>query len=164
MTIITNAEHPFEKGKCPMCGADVVYTAFGNQHSKPWKCTGCGGYGREDKTGFGPLHIDLKTVQGTDVVLMEPEDYTGPIVQVDLCNEAPPAEPEYPRTALFQSDYSPDTTMRITMTEDGDVIFKIRGPGEMRIATSGGHFHGQQLAKFCEAAKAMLEVVQESNK
>jgi hypothetical protein len=50
------------------------------------------------------------------------------------------------------------------MTEDGDVIFKIRGPGEMRIATSGGALHGAQLAQFCEAAKAMLEVVEGNNK
>lgn len=71
---------------------------------------------------------------------------------------------EYPRTVLIQSDYSPDTTMRITMTEDGDVIFKIRGPGEMRIATSGGSFHGQQLAKFCEAAKAIMEVAEQNDK
>ena len=93
---------------------------------------------------------------------MEPEDYTGPIVQVDLCNEAPPAEPEYPQTALFQSDYSPDTTMRITMTEDGDVIFKIRGPGEMRIATSGDQFHGEQLVKICAAAMALMQAIEDA--
>lgn len=165
MTVIENAERPFEKGKCPMCGESIVYYEdYEHSDYKPWKCTGCEGYGHENKTGVGPLHTELRTVHGVSVVLMEPEDCDSSIVQVDLCNEAPPAEPEYPRTALFQSDYSPDTTMRITMTEDGDVIFKIRGPGEMRIATSGGHFHGHQLAKFCEAAKAMLEVAKENNK
>ena len=112
MTVIENAERPFEKGKCPMCG--------------------------------------------------EPEDYEDPIVQVDLRDKAPPAEPKYPRTALFQSDYSPDTTMRITMTEDGDVIFKIRGPGKMRIATSGGQFHGAQLIKICAAARALMQAIEDA--
>lgn len=172
MTIVTNAERPFERGKCPMCGSEVVYTTYDDPHYKPWRCSGCHGYGNENKTGIGPIHTDLRTAHGTDVVLMQPEDYTLPPVMVQL-EDNPKGEPqcstqiskpEYPRTVLLKSDYSPDTSMRITMTEDGDVVFKIRGSGEMRIATSGGAFHGQQLAKFCEAAKAMMEVAEENNK
>lgn len=66
----------------------------------------------------------------------------------------------YPRTVAIRSDYSPETMLRITMTDDGDVVFKIRGPGEMRIATSGGQFHGLQLAQICEAAKALITAIE----
>lgn len=165
MTVIENAERPFEKGKCPMCGEPIVYYEdYEYPYYKPWKCTGCGGYGRENKTSIGPIHTDLQTVHGVSVVLMEDEDYANPTVQVDLHDEKVLQKPEYPRTVSIRSDYSSDTSMRITMTEDGDVIFKIRGPGEMRIATNGGAFHGQQLAKFCEAAKAIMELAESDNK
>lgn len=59
----------------------------------------------------------------------------------------------------IQSDYSPDTYMRIHRICDGDVIFKIRGKGEMRIATSGGQFHGKKLIAILDAVKALMEAI-----
>lgn len=55
-----------------------------------------------------------------------------------------------------RSDYDPDTYMQVVHNIDGDFIFKIRGNGEMRIALSGGQFHGNQLAAICAAAKALM--------
>lgn len=54
------------------------------------------------------------------------------------------------------SDYSPDTYMKMVRTDDGDIVFKICGTGEMRIATSGGHYHGQKLAAVLRAANALM--------
>lgn len=154
MTIIRDAEYPFKKGECPMCGSKIHYTTAEAAGQTAWRCPGCGGYGCENQTDDGrPLHQDLVNPHGVSVVLLESQDL-----------EDGPLKPECPRSVLLRSDYSPETTMRITMTEDGDVIFKIRGPGEVRIATSGGAFHGQQLAKFCEAARVIMEVAEEGNK
>ena len=58
-----------------------------------------------------------------------------------------------------RSDYDPDTYMQIVHNNDGDFIFKTRGNGEMRIALSGGQFHGKQLTAICEAAKALMEAL-----
>lgn len=58
-----------------------------------------------------------------------------------------------------QSDYSPETYMKIVRTDDGDTIFKIYGNGEMRIATSGGQFHGKKLVAICDAVKALMEAI-----
>ena len=58
-----------------------------------------------------------------------------------------------------RSDYDPDTYMQIVHNDDGDFIFKTRGNGEMRIALSGGQFHGKQLAAICEASKALIEAL-----
>ena len=55
-----------------------------------------------------------------------------------------------------RSDYDPDTYMQIVHNDDGDFIFKIRGNGEMRIALSGGKFHGKQLWAICAAAKMLM--------
>lgn len=56
----------------------------------------------------------------------------------------------------IQSDYSPDTYLHLTRTEDGDVVFKISGKGEMRIATNGGQFHGKQLVSVCKAIDFLI--------
>lgn len=55
-----------------------------------------------------------------------------------------------------QSDYAPDTYMQLVHNDEGDFVFKIRGNGEMRIAVSGGQFHGKRLGAICEAAKALI--------
>ena len=49
------------------------------------------------------------------------------------------------RRAVFESDYAPGTTLFLLQTDDGDIIVKTRGSGEMRIATSGGKMHGRNL-------------------
>lgn len=57
------------------------------------------------------------------------------------------------------SDYSPDTSMKMVRTDDGDVVFKICGTGEMRIATSGGHLHGKKLTAVLQAANALMDAL-----
>lgn len=49
------------------------------------------------------------------------------------------------KRAVFESDYAPGTTLFIMQTDDGDIIVKTRGEGEMRITTHGGKLHGQNL-------------------
>lgn len=57
----------------------------------------------------------------------------------------------------IHSDYSPDAYMKMIRTDDGDVVFKIGGKGEMRIATSGGQFHGKKLVAICDAVSALMD-------
>lgn len=63
------------------------------------------------------------------------------------------------KNVLFESDYAPGTFLRIVQTDDGDIIFKISGTGEMRIATSGGKLHGKKLNAVCEAANALIDAM-----
>lgn len=60
------------------------------------------------------------------------------------------------KNAFFESDYAPGTYLRIVQTDDGDIVFKISGTGEMRIATSGGKLHGKKLSNVCTAASALM--------
>ena len=64
----------------------------------------------------------------------------------------------------IQSDYSPDTYMKVVRTDDGDIVFKICGEGEMRIATNGGQFHGRKLVGICNAIKSLIHTVSISDK
>ena len=75
---------------------------------------------------------------------------------VDLLN---PVEALNIKTAIVQSDYDPDTRLKIVRNVDGDIIFKIMGNGEMRIATSGGQFHGKDLNDVCDAASALIDAL-----
>lgn len=61
--------------------------------------------------------------------------------------------------ARIRSDYSPDTGMTMAMSDDGDIAIKIIGTGEMRIATSGGQFHGNDLCRVVEAFRNVIEVI-----
>ena len=63
------------------------------------------------------------------------------------------------KTVLFESDYAPGTYLRIVQTDDGDIVFKIRGSGEMRIATSGGKLHGEKLNAVSKAASALIDAL-----
>lgn len=58
-----------------------------------------------------------------------------------------------------KSDYDPDTYMKIVHNSEGDVIFKIYGNGEMRIALSGGQFHGKELCTIIDAVKALMDAI-----
>ena len=62
-----------------------------------------------------------------------------------------------------QSDYSPDTYMKMVQTDDGDIVFKICGEGEMRIATSGGQFHGEKMVKVVKACVALMDAINMSD-
>lgn len=63
------------------------------------------------------------------------------------------------RTAKFESDYAPGTLLRIVQTDDGDIVLKIRGDGEMRIATSGGKLHGKRLAACIDGFRQVIEAL-----
>lgn len=61
--------------------------------------------------------------------------------------------------ARIRSDYSPDTLLLISRSEDGDVGIKIVGDGEMRIATDGGHLHGDALVMVIDAFQTLINVI-----
>ncbi len=62
------------------------------------------------------------------------------------------------KAALVRSDYS-TTKLSIMQTDDGDVIVKIYGSDEFRIATSGGQFHGEQLVKITEKFNELIDLL-----
>ena len=66
--------------------------------------------------------------------------------------------------AKIRSDYSPTTSLMISISEDGDIGIKIVGDGEMRIAESGGHFHGEDYCKLMDAFRNVVEVINEVTK
>lgn len=68
------------------------------------------------------------------------------------------------RTATFVSDYSPTTRLHVFQTDDGDIILKIHGDGEMRIAMNGGRLHGENLVRVSEAFSTLIEVLENEKK
>lgn len=64
------------------------------------------------------------------------------------------------KTTLFESDYAPGTTLQIVQTDDGDIVLKIRGNGEMRIATSGGKLRGRRLAECMEGFSKIITAME----
>ena len=67
------------------------------------------------------------------------------------------------KSVLFESDYAPGTFLQIVQTDDGDVILKIKGDGEMRIATSGGKLHGKRLVDCVEGFIAVIAALDEES-
>lgn len=63
------------------------------------------------------------------------------------------------KTVYIKSDYDTDTGLRIVRNIDGDIIFKISGKGEMRIATNGGKFHGKKLYAILKASEALIDAL-----
>lgn len=68
------------------------------------------------------------------------------------------------KRALFESDYAPGTTLTMVQTDDGDIILKIRGDGEMRIATSGGRLHGQNLVDCVGGFAKAIDAINSARK
>lgn len=68
------------------------------------------------------------------------------------------------KRAVFTSDYDPDTRLSIIQTDDGDIILKIHGNGEMRIATSGGKLHGNNLVDICSSFSRIIDILKEEEK
>ena len=65
------------------------------------------------------------------------------------------------KVAIYKSDYS-DAKMKIVKTDDGDVVVKIIGDGEFRIATSGGRLHGQDLVQTIESFSQILDIFEKT--
>lgn len=61
------------------------------------------------------------------------------------------------KNAMFKSDYS-DALLKIIQTDDGDIVLKISGPGEMRIATQGGKLHGENLVSVVHSFSNIIDV------
>ena len=61
--------------------------------------------------------------------------------------------------AKYRSDYGPDTILTIVRTDDGDIVLRIRGNEEFRIATSGGKLHGEDLNIVVEAFERIIQVM-----
>ena len=70
-----------------------------------------------------------------------------------------PCESLMTKTVYVKSDYDADTGLRIVRNIDGDIIFKISGKGEMRIAASGGKFHGKKLGTILKASEALIDAL-----
>lgn len=64
-----------------------------------------------------------------------------------------------PAVARFTSDYDPDTYLQFTRNEDGDIILRLRGNGEMRFATSGGKLHGKDMLTVLKAFGVIIETI-----
>ncbi len=62
------------------------------------------------------------------------------------------------RSVRIRSDYDPDTSLLVSISDDGDCSFRIFGDGEMRIATSGGQFHGDQLVLICGTINRLVDL------
>lgn len=62
-------------------------------------------------------------------------------------------------TVRLESDYAPGTFLYITCTSDGDIALRITGNGEMRIATSGGQFHGLDLVAITSAFRDIITLL-----
>ena len=62
-----------------------------------------------------------------------------------------------PVSVKIPSDYDPNTFLRLTQTDDGDIILKVVGNGEMRIATSGGYLHGMDLVAVIQALGTVID-------
>ena len=62
------------------------------------------------------------------------------------------------KTAKLRSDYSIDTCLLITQSDDGDVSLKIIGDGEMRITTSGSRIKGQDLLDLIGAFVTVIDI------
>jgi hypothetical protein len=61
------------------------------------------------------------------------------------------------KVAIYKSDYS-DARLKIVKTDDGDIVLKIIGDGEFRIATDGGLLHGEDLVQTTEAFTKILSI------
>ena len=63
----------------------------------------------------------------------------------------------------YTSDYSPTTNLRIIQNVDGDIILKIHGNGEFRIATNGGHLHGEDLVRVTQCFSEIIDILNRRN-
>lgn len=63
------------------------------------------------------------------------------------------------KIANYVSDYDPFTSITIIQNDDGDIILKVHGNGEMRIATSGGKLHGSAMVSVCTAFRNIIEIL-----
>lgn len=66
------------------------------------------------------------------------------------------------KNTVFESDYSPGTNLRLIKLDDGDVIIKIIGSGEMRIAASGGKLHGEKLVQCLKGFDSVIDALIEA--
>lgn len=64
------------------------------------------------------------------------------------------------KSVMFESDYAPGTVLQIVQTDDGDIVLKIRGDGEMRITTSGGKLCGKRLVECIEGFSKIITALE----
>lgn len=67
------------------------------------------------------------------------------------------------KSVTFESDYAPGPTLQIVQTDDGDIILKVRGSGEMRIATSGGKLRGRKLVECVEGFSKIITALEKDD-
>ena len=64
-----------------------------------------------------------------------------------------------PPIVKFTSDYDPNTFLQLTRTEDGDIILRTHGNGELRFSASGGKLHGQELNNVLNAFGVIMNTI-----
>jgi hypothetical protein len=62
------------------------------------------------------------------------------------------------KIAKIESDYSP-SKLSLIQTDDGDIVIGLYNRGEFRIATSGGHFHGQYLSDIVNKFSELIDLI-----
>jgi hypothetical protein len=62
------------------------------------------------------------------------------------------------KMAKIESDYS-SSKLSLIQTDDGDIVVGLYDRGEFRIATSGGRFHGQQLADIVNKFSELIDLI-----
>jgi len=67
------------------------------------------------------------------------------------------------KIAKLKSDYSPDTFMRIVMTDDADISLAICGKDEMKIAgfNGGGWLSGKRKRDVIRAFEKIIDILNE---
>jgi len=63
------------------------------------------------------------------------------------------------KIAKFRSDYGPETILTIIRNDDGDIVLRIHGKDEMRIAMEGGTLHGEEKVRVIKAFEEIIEVL-----
>jgi len=69
------------------------------------------------------------------------------------------------KMARLQSDYSPDTFMRIVKTDDADISLAIYGKDEMKLAgpNGGGWLSGKRKADIISAFTKIIDILNEES-
>lgn len=63
------------------------------------------------------------------------------------------------KQARFESDYAPGCYLIITQSPDGDIVIKVSGDGECRIATDGGRLRGDKLVQVTKKFSQIIDLL-----
>lgn len=67
------------------------------------------------------------------------------------------------KLAKYVSDYDPNTILTLLRNEDGDIVIRVTGPGEMRLTSNGGKLHGKSWLAVTAAVDRIIHVLNLEN-